>query len=103
MGFFQSQAVNSIKTDIIKSLSLYYYTFVDIMDFKVGFLLLKNVCCCLKVFPQENIFVNVVVGILLQDHVTDLLTTMDACGVYFDIVSSLIVYLLLSSSNEKRE
>jgi len=45
--------VAGIKTDIIKSLSLYYYTFVDIMDFR--------------------------------DHVTDLLTTIDACGIYFDL------------------
>lgn len=29
-------AVNDRKTEVIKSLSLYYYTFVDIMDFKVG-------------------------------------------------------------------
>lgn len=49
----QSSAVGAIKADVIKSLSLYYYTFVDIMDFK--------------------------------DHVTDLLTTMDASQVNFDI------------------
>ena len=36
---FQSHwsAVNQIKTEVIKSLSLYYYTFVDIMDFKVSY------------------------------------------------------------------
>jgi len=49
----QSSAVGAIKADVIKSLSLYYYTFVDIMDYK--------------------------------DHVTDLLTTMDASQVNFDI------------------
>ncbi|KAK2193376.1 hypothetical protein NP493_13g01015 [Ridgeia piscesae] len=48
-----SAQVTAIRTDIIKSLSLYYYTFVDIMVFK--------------------------------DHVTNLLTTIDACQVYFDI------------------
>lgn len=48
-----SSQVTAIRTDIIKSLSLYYYTFVDIMVFK--------------------------------DHVTNLLTTIDACQVYFDI------------------
>ena len=38
IGWFQSQhnVVDKIKTEIIKSLSLYYFTFVDIMDFKVG-------------------------------------------------------------------
>jgi NCK-associated protein 1 len=49
----QMSAVGAIKADVIKSLSLYYFTFVDIMDFK--------------------------------DHVTDLLTTMDASQVNFDI------------------
>ncbi|ELU15795.1 hypothetical protein CAPTEDRAFT_228503 [Capitella teleta] len=49
----QINAITPIKSEIIRSLSLYYYTFVDIMDFR--------------------------------DHVTDLLTTMDACQVYFDI------------------
>jgi len=33
----QVSAATSLKTDIIKSLSLYYYTFVDILDFKVCF------------------------------------------------------------------
>ena len=28
--------VNNIKADVIKALSLYYYTFVDLLDFKVG-------------------------------------------------------------------
>ena len=27
--------VNNIKADVIKALSLYYYTFVDLLDFKV--------------------------------------------------------------------
>ncbi|XP_006818857.1 nck-associated protein 1 [Saccoglossus kowalevskii] len=47
--------VAMIKNDVVKSLSLYYFTFVDLMDFK--------------------------------DHAQELLTTMDACGVHFDIVS----------------
>ncbi|CAG2232657.1 unnamed protein product [Mytilus edulis] len=45
--------IQNIKADVVKSLSLYYYTFVDIMD--------------------------------LKDHVTDLLTTIDACQVHLDI------------------
>ncbi|CAF4477025.1 unnamed protein product, partial [Rotaria magnacalcarata] len=49
----QFQALTSIKTDIIKSLAIYYFTFVDLLEFR--------------------------------DHVTDLLTTIDACQVHFDI------------------
>ncbi|XP_070532704.1 nck-associated protein 1-like [Ptychodera flava] len=48
--------VTMIKSDIVKSLSLYYFTFVDLLDFK--------------------------------DHAQELLTTMDACGVYFDITNN---------------
>lgn len=45
--------VNQIKSDVVKSLSLYYNTFVDILD--------------------------------LKDHITQLLTTMDACQISLDI------------------
>lgn len=44
-----------IRADVQKQLSIYYETFVDILDFK--------------------------------DHVSELLTTMDACQVVLDIVS----------------
>ncbi|XP_064634031.1 nck-associated protein 1-like isoform X4 [Lineus longissimus] len=47
------QSVNVMKSEICKSLALYYDTFVDILIFK--------------------------------DHVTNLLTTFDACQVYLDI------------------
>ena len=50
----QIQALSPIKSDVIKSLSLYYFTFVDVMEFK--------------------------------DHVTDLLTTIDTCLMYLDLV-----------------
>ncbi|CAF0929336.1 unnamed protein product [Didymodactylos carnosus] len=49
----QFQTLASIKTEIIKSLAIYYFTFVDLLEFR--------------------------------DHVTDLLTTIDACQVHFDI------------------
>ncbi|XP_077986054.1 nck-associated protein 1-like [Glandiceps talaboti] len=48
--------VTAIKNDIVKSLSLYYFTFVDLLDFK--------------------------------DHAQELLTTMDAWGVNFDITTN---------------
>ncbi|MEQ2182287.1 Nck-associated protein 1, partial [Goodea atripinnis] len=43
------------KSEILKNLALYYFTFVDVMEFK--------------------------------DHVCELLNTVDACQVFFDIVS----------------
>ncbi|CAF1006447.1 unnamed protein product [Brachionus calyciflorus] len=49
----QYSNLNSWKNDILKSLSLYYNTFVDLLDFK--------------------------------DQVNDLLTTIDACQIHFDI------------------
>ncbi|KRX97189.1 Nck-associated protein 1 [Trichinella pseudospiralis] len=48
------QSINAIKQDIIKALSLYYNTFVDLMD--------------------------------LKDHITELLTIIDACQLHLNIV-----------------
>lgn len=45
--------VQPLRNEVLKSLSLYYYTFVDLLDFK--------------------------------DHVSELLTTIDACGVVLDL------------------
>ncbi len=42
-------SLQPLRNEILKSLSLYYYTFVDLLDFR--------------------------------DHVSELLTTLDACGV----------------------
>ncbi|XP_064603762.1 membrane-associated protein Hem-like isoform X2 [Liolophura sinensis] len=77
-------SINNFKNEVVKSLSLYYYTFVDIMDFK--------------------------------DHVTDLLTTMDACQVhlniilnfdltkqYLDLVSTYTSIMILVSKVEDRK
>ncbi|XP_054709412.1 membrane-associated protein Hem-like [Uloborus diversus] len=52
----QLNAVFSIRQEIMKSLSLYYYSFVDLLDFK--------------------------------DHVSELLTTMDACQLQLDITTN---------------
>lgn len=56
--FLQLQALTIVRTDIMKSLSLYYYTFVDLLD--------------------------------LKDHISELLTVMDALGMSesLDIVST---------------
>ncbi len=45
--------VQPLRNEVLKSLSLYYYTFVDLLDYR--------------------------------DHVTELLTTIGACGIGFDI------------------
>ena len=47
-----------MRHDTVKSLALYYYTFVDLLD--------------------------------LKDHIQELLTTIDACGVFFDLVKHCI-------------
>ncbi|XP_065218570.1 membrane-associated protein Hem isoform X1 [Planococcus citri] len=78
------QPVVPIKNDIIKSLSLYYYTFVDLLDFR--------------------------------DNVCELLTTMDACQLHFDItvnfeltkayldlVSTYVTLMILLSRVEDRK
>lgn len=58
----QLQALTSVRTDIMKSLSLYYYTFVDLLD--------------------------------LKDHISELLTIMDALGMSesLDIVSIYMIF-----------
>ena len=46
-------AIQPLKNEVLKSLSLYYYTFADLLDFR--------------------------------DNVSELLTTIDACGIFLDI------------------
>ena len=76
--------IQPIREEIVKSLSLYYYTFVDLLDFK--------------------------------DHVSELLTTIDACQVsldltvnfeltrlYLDLVTIYIQLMILLSRVEDRK
>ena len=76
--------IHPIRDEIVKSLSLYYYTFVDLLDFK--------------------------------DHVSELLTTIDACQVslditvnfeltrsYLDLVTIYIQLMILLSRVEDRK
>ena len=51
----------------------------------------------MKFFKNKLLFTNHILCVLFQDHVTDLLTTMDASQVNFDIVS---VFSLLSRMSE---
>lgn len=55
------------RNEVMKSLSLYYNTFVDLLDYK--------------------------------DKVSELLTTMDACQVSLDIVSTVLLTDTYSTQN----
>ncbi|XP_045128198.1 membrane-associated protein Hem-like isoform X1 [Portunus trituberculatus] len=80
------QALTIVRTDIMKSLSLYYYTFVDLLD--------------------------------LKDHISELLTVMDALGMsesldinvsfeltkgYLDLVTNYVTLMILLSRVEDRK
>ncbi|XP_047497315.1 membrane-associated protein Hem-like isoform X1 [Penaeus chinensis] len=80
------QALTNVRTDIMKSLSLYYYTFVDLLD--------------------------------LKDHVSELLTIMDALAMadsldinvsydltkgYLDLVTNYVTLMILLSRVEDRK
>ncbi|XP_063868003.1 membrane-associated protein Hem-like isoform X2 [Scylla paramamosain] len=80
------QALTNVRTDIMKSLSLYYYTFVDLLD--------------------------------LKDHISELLTLMDALGMsesldinvsfeltkgYLDLVTNYVTLMILLSRVEDRK
>ncbi|KAK7078914.1 Nck-associated protein 1, partial [Halocaridina rubra] len=80
------QALTNVRTDIMKSLSLYYYTFVDLLD--------------------------------LKDHISELLTIMDALGMsesldinvsfdltkgYLDLVTNYVTLMILLSRVEDRK
>lgn len=51
---FQLQAITPIRNEIIKSLSLYYYTFVDLLDFK------DNVCELLTTMDACQVHLDIV-------------------------------------------
>jgi len=53
-SFFQLQAITQIRNEIIKSLSLYYYTFVDLLDFK------DNVCELLTTMDACQVHLDIV-------------------------------------------
>ena len=72
--------IHPIRTEIEKSLSLYYYTFVDLLN--------------------------------LKDHVSELLTTIDACQItlnfqltslYLDLITIYIQLMILLSRVDDRK
>lgn len=63
------QAITNIKNEIIKSLSLYYYTFVDLLDFK------DNVCELLNAMDASQVHVDITLNFELTKNYLDLVTT----------------------------
>lgn len=110
------------KSEILKNLALYYFTFVDVMEFKVGD---SNSLCiwfflsvCLWAWSDLSLWTLIKRSAftwtffsfffsLPQDHVCELLNTIDACQVFFDIVSitgqamwaAFLFFLFCSSSS----
>ena len=62
-------AITNIKVEVIKSLSLYYYTFVDLLDFK------DNVCELLTTMDALQIYLDITVNHELTKNYLDLVTT----------------------------
>uniref|UniRef100_A0A7G3APR1 Putative membrane-associated hematopoietic protein n=1 Tax=Lutzomyia longipalpis TaxID=7200 RepID=A0A7G3APR1_LUTLO len=62
-------AITNIKAEIIKSLSLYYYTFVDLLDFK------DHVCELLTTMDACQIHLDLTVNFELTRNYLDLVTT----------------------------
>lgn len=70
------------KSEILKNLALYYFTFVDVMEFKVR----KHTRIYTLIYAMKEYMVLTFI-LYQQDHVCELLNTIDACQVFFDIVS----------------
>lgn len=62
-------AISNIKAEINKSLSLYYYTFVDLLDFK------DNVCELLTTIDACQIHLDITLNFELTKNYLDLVTT----------------------------
>ncbi|XP_052216371.1 membrane-associated protein Hem-like isoform X3 [Dreissena polymorpha] len=76
--------VNNIKTEIVKSLSLYYYTFVDIMDFK------DHVADLLTTIDACQVFLDITIN-------------FDLCKNYLDLVTTYVSIMILVSKVEDRK
>lgn len=62
-------ALHPIRNEIIKSLSLYYYTFVDLLDFK------DNVCELLTSMDAFQVHLDISLNFELTKHYLDLVAT----------------------------
>nr|CAD7393237.1 unnamed protein product [Timema cristinae] len=78
------QAITQIRNEIIKSLSLYYYTFVDLLDFK------DNVCELLTTMDA------------CQVHL-DITLNFELTKAYLDLVVTYVTLMVLLSRVEDRK
>ncbi|XP_025425507.1 membrane-associated protein Hem [Sipha flava] len=78
------QAITPIRNDIIKSLSLYYYTFVDLLDFK------DQVCELLTTMDACQIHLDITVNYELT-------------RAYLDLVATYVALMVLLSRVEDRK
>ncbi|XP_063219756.1 membrane-associated protein Hem [Bacillus rossius redtenbacheri] len=78
------QAITQIRNEIIKSLSLYYYTFVDLLDFR------DNVCELLTTMDA------------CQVHL-DITLNFELTKAYLDLVSTYVTLMILLSRVEDRK
>ncbi|KAL4225584.1 Nck-associated protein 1 [Mactra antiquata] len=76
--------VNNIKTEVVKSLSLYYYTFVDIMDFK------DHVADLLTTIDACQVYL-------------DITMNFDLCKNYLDLVTTYVSIMILVSKVDDRK
>lgn len=77
-------AIVNIKSEIIKSLSLYYYTFVDLLDFK------DNVCEILTTMDACQMLLDITINFELTKN-------------YMDLVSTYVSLMILLSRVEDRK
>ncbi|XP_046985633.1 membrane-associated protein Hem-like isoform X3 [Schistocerca americana] len=77
------QAINQLRNDIIKSLSLYYYTFVDLLDFR------DNVCDLLTTMDA------------CQVHL-DITLNFELTRAYLELVVTYVTLMVLLSRVEDR-
>ena len=78
------QAISNLRNEIIKSLSLYYYTFVDLLDFK------DNVSNLLTTLDVHDIYMDITVN-------------FDLTKLYLDLVVTYISLMILLSRVEDRK
>ncbi|XKL65966.1 hypothetical protein PGB90_009386 [Kerria lacca] len=78
------QSIGQIKNDIIKSLSLYYYTFVDLLDFR------DNVCELLTTMDACQLHLDITVNFELTKA-------------YLDLVSTYVTLMIMLSRVEDRK
>lgn len=103
---FQLSAIAPIKNDVIKSLSLYYYTFVDLLDFRdnVCELLTTMDACQLHLDIVRLQFLYITHKLFLILRVNTLQTVnFELTKAYLDLVSTYVTLMIMLSRVEDRK